>query len=118
LAPLLELKSRVESAAGAEFNSLLLNLYRDGRDSIGMHADDELELGVNPVIGSVSLGNVRRFVLRHKKRGERLSFDLAHGSLIVMAGTSQHHWVHGVPKTVKPVGKRINLTFRTILVNQ
>jgi alkylated DNA repair dioxygenase AlkB len=115
LPQLLELKRRVEGTAGTQFNSLLLNLYRDGRDSIGMHADDEPELGVNPVIGSMSLGGVRRFVLRHKRSGERLSLDLAHGSLIIMAGTSQHYWVHGVPKTAKPVGKRINLTFRSIL---
>ncbi len=117
LPPLQVLKSLVESVARAEFNSVLLNLYRHGQDSIGMHADDEPELGVNPVIGSVSLGSVRRFVLRHRKSGERMFFDLSHGSLIIMSGTSQHHWVHGVPKTAKPVGKRINLTFRRILVN-
>jgi alkylated DNA repair dioxygenase AlkB len=111
---LLDLKTRIETAARAQFNSLLLNLYRDGRDSIGMHADDEPELGVNPVIGSLSLGAVRRFVLKHKTTSERMTFDLPHGSLIIMAGTSQHHWLHGLPKTMRPVGKRVNLTFRQI----
>jgi alkylated DNA repair dioxygenase AlkB len=96
------------------WNSLLLNLYRDGRDSIGFHADDEPELGTNPVIGSVSLGAERRFVLKRPASGEKLEFNLHHGSLLVMGGTSQHHWRHGVPKTARPVGPRINLTFRQI----
>ncbi len=80
-----------------------------------MHADDEPELGTNPVIGSVSLGAVRTFALKHKKKGDRMTIALPHGSLIVMAGTTQHHWVHGVPKTQRHVGKRINLTYRKIL---
>jgi alkylated DNA repair dioxygenase AlkB len=112
---LLEVKSRVEATAGTAFNSLLVNLYRDGRDSIGMHTDAEPELGTNPVVASVSLGAVRRFVLKHKQSGEKLALDLAHGSLLVMGGTSQHHWLHGVPKTETDVGERINLTFRNIL---
>ena len=112
---LLAVKARVEAAAGTTWNSLLLNLYRDGRDSIGFHADDEPELGANPVVGSVSLGAARRFVLKHPASGERLAFDLPHGSLLVMSGTCQHHYVHGVPKTAKPVGPRINLTFRQII---
>jgi alkylated DNA repair dioxygenase AlkB len=110
-----EVKRRVEQASGADFNSLLLNLYRDGRDSIGMHGDDEPELGTNPVIASVSLGAVRDFILKHKKAKEKHVFPLAHGSLLVMGGTCQHHWLHGVPKTAAPVGERINLTFRKIL---
>jgi alkylated DNA repair dioxygenase AlkB len=109
-----EVKRRVEAASGAEFNSLLLNLYRDGRDSIGFHADAEPELGTNPVVASVSLGSVREFVLRHKASRERLKFRLAHGSLLVMGGTCQHHWLHGVPKTEDEVGERVNLTFRKI----
>jgi alkylated DNA repair dioxygenase AlkB len=112
---LLAVKERVEVAAGTTWNSLLLNLYRDGRDSIGFHADDEPELGPSPVIGSVSLGATRRFVLKHPASGEKLEFDLPDGSLLVMGGTSQHHWRHGVPKTCKPVGQRINLTFRRIV---
>ena len=79
------------------FNSLLLNLYRDGRDSIGFHADDEKELGRNPVVASVSLGAIRRFVLKHVETKETLTFRLAHGGLLVMAGACQHHWHHGVP---------------------
>ena len=112
---LLDVKKRVEALADAEFNSLLLNLYRDGRDSIGFHADDEPELGRNPVVASVSLGAVRKFILKHPGSNERLTFDLAHGSLLVMAGTCQHHWRHAVPKTAAAVGERINLTFRNLL---
>jgi alkylated DNA repair dioxygenase AlkB len=112
---LLELKQRVEAAASAEFNSVLLNRYRSGKDSIGMHADDEPELGTNPVVASISLGTVRAFVLKHRKSGEKRSLPLAHGSLLVMAGTCQRHWLHGIPKTAQPVGERINLTFRKIL---
>jgi alkylated DNA repair dioxygenase AlkB len=109
-----EIRRRVEESSGATFNSLLLNLYRDGRDSIGYHSDDEPELGVNPVIASLSLGAVRQFVLRHKKNKDKLTFQLAPGSLLVMGGTCQHHWIHGVPKTAEEVGERINLTFRLI----
>jgi alkylated DNA repair dioxygenase AlkB len=111
---LLEVKRRIEEVSGARFNSLLLNRYRDGKDSIGFHADDEPELGVNPVVASVSLGGVREFVLRHKETREKLVFPLSHGSLLVMGGTCQHHWLHGVPKTEEAVGERINLTFRLI----
>jgi alkylated DNA repair dioxygenase AlkB len=113
---LLAVKERVEAAAGTSWDSLLLNLYRDGQDSIGFHADDEPELGPNPIVGSVSLGATRRFVLKHPASGEKLEFDLPNGSLLVMGGTSQHHWRHGVPKTRKPVGPRINLTFRRIAI--
>lgn len=112
---LLAVKKRAEATAGTTWNSLLLNLYRDGRDSIGFHADDEPELGTNPVIGSISLGAERRFVLKHPASGETRELTLLHGSLLVMGGASQHHWRHGVPKTRKPVGPRINLTFRLIL---
>jgi alkylated DNA repair dioxygenase AlkB len=115
LPELLGVKDKIEQAAEARFNSLLLNLYRNGNDSIGMHADDEPELGANPVIGSVSLGAVRQFVLKHRKSREKIVLELPHGSLLVMAGTSQQYWLHGVPKTARPVGERINLTFRRIL---
>ncbi len=112
---LLSLKQRIEAEAGADFNSMLLNLYRDGKDSIGFHADDEPELGVNPVIASLSLGDARDFVMKHRKTGVKRTFALGHGCLLVMGGTSQHHWLHGVPKTARPVGPRINLTLRKIL---
>ena len=112
-----EVKRRVEEASGATFNSLLLNLYRGGRDSIGFHADDEPELGTNPIVASVSLGAVRTFVLKHRTAKEKLTFELAHGSLLVMGGTCQHFWLHGVPKTEAAVGERINLTFRKIITD-
>jgi alkylated DNA repair dioxygenase AlkB len=112
---LAEVRRRVEEAAQTPFNSLLLNYYRDAHDSMGFHTDAEPELGVNPAIASISLGAVRQFVLRHPKSGEKLKFDLAHGSLLLMGGTSQHHWVHGLPKVKSAVGPRINLTFRYIV---
>jgi alkylated DNA repair dioxygenase AlkB len=112
---LAEVRRRVVETAGTPFNSLLLNFYRDGQDSIGYHADNEPELGVNPVIASISLGSVRRFVMKHIKTKERLTFDLAHGSFLLMGGTCQHHWVHGVPKTKAEVEPRINLTFRNMV---
>jgi alkylated DNA repair dioxygenase AlkB len=108
-------RRRVERAAGAPFNSVLLNRYRGGGDSIGWHADDEPELGVNPVVPSISLGAERRFLLRHKPSGKKVEYLLRHGSLLVMAGTLQHHWMHSIPKSAQPVGERINLTFRNIL---
>jgi alkylated DNA repair dioxygenase AlkB len=112
--PLLEIKAVVEACAGQAFNSVLLNLYRDGRDSVSWHADNEPGLGRNPVIASVSLGGVRRFQMKHRARDERLALDLPSGSCLVMAGATQHHWLHQVPKTGRPVGPRINLTFRTM----
>jgi len=112
---LLALKELAERLAGTAFNSVLLNLYRDGRDSVSWHADAEPSLGRDPVIASLSLGAVRRFHLRHRRdRSLKLSLDLPHGSCLVMAGATQHHWLHQLPKTAKPVGPRINLTFRRI----
>ena len=113
---LAQIRRDVEEFANTPFNSVLLNFYRDGQDSIGYHADDETELGENPVIASVSFGAVRQFVLKHKKTGEKLKYDLAHGSLLVMGGTCQHHWMHMLPKTKVAVGERINLTFRNVFV--
>lgn len=97
------------------FNCVLANLYRDGRDSMGWHADDEPELGPRPTIASVSLGAVRRFQLRTRTRPRR-RFELQpeHGSLLVMRGSLQENWQHQVPRTARPVGPRINLTFRWI----
>jgi alkylated DNA repair dioxygenase AlkB len=112
---LLVVRRRLESATAATFNGVLLNLYRDGNDSMGRHADDEHELGTNPLVASVSLGAARPFVLRHRASGEKLTLDLAHGSLLLMGGTLQHHWVHELPKTSRPVGERINLTFRRFI---
>lgn len=114
--PLLVIKTKVETVAGTEFNSVLLNLYRHGRDSVTWHSDDEAELGHNPVIASVSLGAIRRFGLRHKQRQAlKTAIDLMPGSLLLMQGATQHHWQHQIPKTAKPVNPRINLTFRVIL---
>jgi alkylated DNA repair dioxygenase AlkB len=113
------LRRRVERAAGSRFNAVLLNLYRDGRDSMGMHSDDEPELGTNPVLASVSLGEPRKFVLQPKRKSARSAgsyeLELGHGSLLVMAGSCQHHYRHGVPKQPTCCGERINLTFRQVL---
>lgn len=110
---LLRIKRRVEAAAGTSFNSVLLNLYRDGEDSVSWHSDDEPELGSNPFIASVSFGAVRRFHMKHKKdKKVRHAFDLPHGSLLVMRGSTQHYWLHQIRKTARPSGPRINLTFR------
>ncbi len=113
-APLRELKARVEAACETGFNSALLNLYRDGRDSVDWHSDDEPELG--PVVASLSLGATRRFLLKHKtkKDVDAVAFELAAGDLLVMKGGTQRHWRHRVPKTAKPVGPRINVTFRAV----
>ncbi len=113
-AALAEIRDRLQGLVGVRFNSVLCNLYRDGGDSMGWHADNEPELGLNPTIASVSLGNARRFLLKSRRGDERLEFQLGHGSLLVMAGDCQHHWVHQVPKTARAVGTRINLTFRTV----
>jgi alkylated DNA repair dioxygenase AlkB len=112
--PLLEIKSRVEALVAARFNGVLLNLYRNGQDSVGWHSDAEAELGRNPAIASVSLGAVRRFVFQHKKRRHCLSLDLEPGSVLIMAGSTQHYWRHQLPKTRRPVGARINLSFRAV----
>jgi alkylated DNA repair dioxygenase AlkB len=111
---ILTIKSKIEPVAKTEFNSVLLNLYRDGNDSISWHTDAEKELGANPVIASVNFGATRKFQLRHIKTKEKLEIELTHGSLLIMQGELQHFWQHQVPKTSKVVGERINLTFRVI----
>lgn len=111
---LLEIKNKIEPIASANFNSVLLNLYRNGNDSISWHTDAEKELGMNPVIASVNFGATRKFQLRHVQTKEKIEIELAHGSLLIMQGELQHFWQHQVPKTSKPVGERINLTFRVI----
>ncbi len=111
--PLLEIKARAENHTHTTFNSVLLNLYRDGRDSMSWHSDDEPELGPNPLIASISLGEPRRFRLRHKMNKARaVSVDLSDGSLLLMSGPTQHYWQHAIPKTRRTIGARINLTFR------
>jgi alkylated DNA repair dioxygenase AlkB len=113
---LLEIKDRVDSETQLRFNSVLLSLYRSGQDSLSWHQDDEPELGEDPVIASVSFGDTRSFQFRHKanKKLKPVSIDLTHGSLLIMKGSTQRLWVHQVPKTTRPVGPRINLTFRII----
>ena len=108
-------RRRIEAAAGQRFNSVLANLYRDGADRLGWHADDEPELGPAPVIASASFGAPRRFLLRPKRGGAAVPIVLEPGSLLVMRGGTQRHWIHCVPPTRRPVGPRINLTFRRIL---
>ena len=114
--PLLaSIRQQVEAQVGAPLNAVLLNLYRDGQDSMGWHSDDEAVLGRNPLIASLSLGGVRRFDLRRKGQGRIAhSLDLEHGSLLVMRGTTQHYWQHQVAKTRRHCEPRINLTFRWI----
>jgi alkylated DNA repair dioxygenase AlkB len=110
----LELKRATEIACDARFNSVLLNRYRDGRDSMGWHADDEPELGDAPVIASVSLGSTRVFDLRHRAAGAAHAYRLTHGSLLVMRGRTQAEWQHRIPKALSVHGERINLTFRWV----
>lgn len=121
-APLQGIRERVEARAGTTFNSVLLNRYRDGKDKVAWHADDEPDLGETPLIASVSLGGVRTFKLRWKNRAERdqgtapaeQRFELAHGSLLLMGGETQRYWEHEVPATARQVAPRLNLTFRRI----
>ena len=114
--PLLQkIKSHVESVSNTNFTTVLLNQYRDGKDSNGWHADDEKELGTNPIIASVSFGTERTFQLKHNSdKTLKKNIVLEHGSLLIMRGTTQHFWKHQIPKTSKAVGSRINLTFRVI----
>lgn len=110
-----EIRLAVEQAAGQRFNGVLLNYYRDGKDSMGWHSDDETVLGRNPLIASLNLGGMRRFDLRRKGQTRiEHSLELGHGALLVMRGATQHHWQHQVAKTARPVAPRINLTFRLI----
>jgi alkylated DNA repair dioxygenase AlkB len=114
-AELSQVRARVEALTLRRFNSVLLNRYRDGRDGMGWHADDEPELGRDPAIASVSLGAPRRFVLRHRRRKDLLcNIELRPGDVLLMSGPTQHHWVHALPKTSRPVAERLNLTFRCI----
>lgn len=110
-----DIKDAIEKITQCQFTTCLLNLYRDGKDSNGWHADNEKELGKNPIIASVSLGTPRFFHLKHNTlTDQKHKISLAHGSLLVMGGTTQHFWKHQIAKTAKPVGGRINLTFRIL----
>ncbi len=111
---LLEIKQLVEKAAASPFNSVLLNLYRSGQDSISWHADNEPELGETPTIGSVSLGATRRFRFKNRTTKEVREISLLHGSLLTMRGALQKFWVHDIPKEKGVVQPRVNLTFRQI----
>jgi alkylated DNA repair dioxygenase AlkB len=115
--PMAALVTRVSEATAVPFNHVLVNRYRDGADSIGLHADDEPELGRDPIVATLSLGAARRFVLkpRRARHGAGLSLDVKHGSLLVMGGTCQRHYVHGVPRQAGVAGERISLTFRRLL---
>ena len=109
-------RARLLEATGTGFNSVLANLYRDGRDSMGWHSDDEAGLGAEPVIASLSLGAPRRFVLRHRRDpAQRLALVLPHGSLLVMRGATQANFRHALPRSVRVDSPRINLTFRRIV---
>lgn len=112
---LLEVKTKLEKWTEVHFTTCLMNLYRHGKDSNGWHADDEKELGPNPIIASISLGEERFFHLRHKSnKALKHKLLLEHGSLLLMKGETQHFWQHQIPKTIKPIKERINLTFRII----
>ncbi len=114
---ILEIKEKIEKLTTVNFNSVLLNMYRNGNDSISWHTDAEKELGENPIIASVNFGATRKFQLRHIKTKEKLEIELSHGSVLLMQGELQHFWQHQVPKTSKPVSERVNLTFRVIKNN-
>ncbi|SFN34273.1 alpha-ketoglutarate-dependent dioxygenase AlkB family protein [Salegentibacter flavus] len=112
---ILQIKKSVEKFSRLTFNSCLANLYRDGQDSMGWHSDNEKELGENPVIASVSYGAERIFHLKNKiDKNLKEKISLAHGSLLLMEGATQHNWKHQLPKTKKNIGPRLNLTFRKI----
>ena len=114
-AALLKIREKIETISKTKYNSVLLNLYRSGSDSVLWHSDDEPELGKNPVIGSLSLGEAREFQMKHKyNRDLKQNILLQHGSFLLMKGKTQHNWLHQIPKRKNLKGERINLTFRTI----
>ena len=114
---LLEIKEKIENITSFKFNSVLANLYRDGNDSMGLHCDDEKELGKRPVIASLSLGETREIYFKHKNKKLNLIIPQASGQLIVMHGKTQEYWKHEIKKTKKIKKPRINLTFRNIITN-
>jgi len=112
---LFDLKEQIQKATGLSFNSVLLNFYRDGNDSVAWHSDNEKELGINPHIASLSIGQARQFEFRHKTdHSRKYGLSLENGSLLIMKGDLQHKWEHRIPKSKKLNNERINLTFRSI----
>lgn len=111
---IMHIKNEVEKVCQENFTTVLLNLYRNGQDSNGWHADNEKELGRNPIIASVSFGAERAFQLKHNSQEVKQNITLENGSLLIMKGSTQHFWKHQIPKTKKEIGPRINLTFRII----
>ena len=111
---LMYIKNEIETICEENFTTVLLNNYRNGKDSNGWHADNEKELGRNPIIASVSFGAERVFQLKHNSLDLKQNIILQHGSLLIMQGTTQHFWKHQIPKTAKPIFERINLTFRIL----
>lgn len=117
LTPTLEtIRKKIEETSGIQFTSVLVNLYRDGKDGVGWHRDQDRELGPWPIVASVSFGETRPFEIRHKfrKELEKIRIPLHHGSFLLMGGTMQHYWEHQIPKTAKLIKPRINLTFRIV----
>jgi alkylated DNA repair dioxygenase AlkB len=114
---LLDIKSRVEAVTRTDLNSVLVNYYRDHRDSMGLHSDDEPELGAQPILASLSLGEERTFILKHRhdRTLKPVRLKLASGSLLLMKGETQRYWKHGIDKETRPCGPRVNLTFRRIV---
>lgn len=112
---LMTLRDAVEAATGHAFNSVLLNYYRNERDSMGLHSDDEPELGPRPAIASLSFGEARTFILKHKHTRQTMRVPLTDGSLLLMAGDTQQYWLHGINKMTRSLQGRINLTFRKIV---
>ncbi|MBE9461429.1 alpha-ketoglutarate-dependent dioxygenase AlkB family protein [Dyadobacter subterraneus] len=113
---LYELKEKIQKATGLPFNSVLLNFYRDGNDSVAWHSDNEKELGINPHIASLSIGQARQFEFRNKSdHSRKYGLSLENGSLLIMKGDLQHNWEHRIPKSKKLNNERINLTFRSII---
>ncbi len=112
---LLILKTELNLLLGINYNSVLVNLYQNGKDYMGLHSDDEKELGLRPFITSITLGASRDFVFKHKKTREKILLTLEHGDLLIMKGETQHFWSHGVPKRMKVSEPRLNLTFRKII---
>jgi len=111
------IRDKCRALCHVPFNSVLANWYRHGQDSMALHADDEPELGANPVIASVTFGEPRPFVFKHKETGQRYTYSLEHGSLLIMSGATQQHYLHAIPKTTSSIDGRINLTFRYLLTN-
>ena len=112
---LLELKTLIEKETGETFNSCLLNLYNNGEEGMAWHSDGETDLKKDGAIGSLSFGAERKFSFKHKQTDNKVELILEHGSLLVMKGTTQKHWLHRLPPTKKVMKPRVNLTFRTII---